>query len=95
MIRPRILFLSACLMGAVAMLSACAGNGPLGTSNQVDVHLDENSNDLAAPQRVADASCRQRGGRARFVLRVQNNEGPRDSSRPLPPDAIFACDPVT
>jgi hypothetical protein len=82
-------------MGAAAMLSACTGSGPGGQRSQVIVHLDENPNDLAAAQRVADAQCRQRGGRARFLLTVHTHSGPRDSSWPLPPDAVFACDPVT
>ena len=93
MIRSWIL--SACLMGTAAMLAACASNGAPGLSNQVIVHLDENPNDLVAAERVADAQCRRQGGRARFLLRIYTHAGPRDSSSPLPPDAVFACDPVT
>jgi hypothetical protein len=85
----------AALAGAALALGACSGSGALGTSNQVIVHLDENPNDLAAAQRIADAECRQRGGRARFVLRVANSFGSRDSYTPLPPDAVFACDPAS
>ena len=68
-------------------LTGCSGSGlgALGTQNQVIVHLDENPNDLAAAQRVADDICRRRGQRARFVIRVANYSGTRDSQQPLPP----------
>jgi hypothetical protein len=59
----------------------------------VIVHLDENPNDLVAAQRVADETCRRRGQRARFVIKIYNFSGSRDSQQPLPPDAVFACDP--
>ena len=84
--------LAAALLALPLALGAC---GSLGTSNQVIVHLDENPNDLVAAQRVADAECRRRGGRARFVIKVYNYAGPRDSAEPQPPDAVFACDPAT
>jgi hypothetical protein len=89
MIRP--VTLGAAFASAAIMLSACGGTG---SSDQVIVHLDENPNDLAAAQRVADAQCRQHGGRARLVLRIHNQGGPLDGSSPLVPDAVFACDPV-
>ena len=81
-------------LGLPLALGACS-SGALGTSNQVIVHLDENPNDLVAAQRVADDICRRRGQRARFVIRVANFQGTRDSQQPLPPDAIYACDPPT
>ena len=89
MIRP--VTLAAGLASVAIMLSACTGTD---SSNQVIVHLDENPNDLAAAQRVADAQCRQHGGQARLVLKIHNQAGPLDSSSPLIPDAVFACDPV-
>ena len=80
---------------AAAMLPlACCSGGSLGTSNQVAVHLDENPNDLAAAQRVADATCRGRGGRARFLTIVTNDAGAREVEDTRPPDAVFACDPA-
>src|SRR5206468_11381173 len=80
---------------AAAMLPlACCSCGSLGTSNQVAVHLDENPNDLAAAQLVADATCRGRGGHARFLAIVTNDAGSREVEELRPPDALFACDPA-
>ncbi len=84
--------LAAVVLALPVVLGGC---GSLGSGNQVIVHLDENPNDLEAAQRVADAECRRRGGRARFVLKVYNYSGNRDGGMPLDPDAIFACDPAT
>jgi hypothetical protein len=80
---------------AVAMLqlAGCAGSS-LGTSNQVVVHLDSDPNDLAAAQRVADAECHRRGGTARFLAKISNDNGPRENDDPSPPDAFFICDPL-
>jgi hypothetical protein len=78
---------------ALSALAGCSGLGALGTSNQVIVRLDENPNDLVAAQRVADQTCGLRGQRARFVVKVYNSSGTRDGQMPLPPDAVFACDP--
>jgi hypothetical protein len=78
---------------ALPALVGCSGLGALGTSNQVIVHLDENPNDLVAAQRVADQTCALRGQRARFIIKVYNSSGTRDGQMPLPPDAVFSCDP--
>jgi hypothetical protein len=79
---------------ALPVLGGCSGRlGALGTSNQVIVHLDENPNDLVAAQRVADQTCGLRGQRARFVIKVYNSSGTRDGQMPLPPDAVFTCEP--
>jgi hypothetical protein len=89
--------MSARVLAAMAALLpiALGACGSLSTANQVIVHLDENPNDLVAAQRVADDACRRRGGRARFIIKLYNYQGPRDSVQPLPPDAVFACDPAT
>jgi hypothetical protein len=76
-------------------LGACSGLGSLSTANQVIVHLDQNPNDLAAAQRVADDTCRRRGGRARFIARLSSDEGSHDVRSPAPPDAVFICDPAS
>jgi len=87
----RLPSLGTSLVFLAAVLSGCSA---VGTSNQVVVHLEEGGSDLGAAQRVADEECRRRGGRARFVLIVQNTTGSRDTFNPLPPDAVFACDPA-
>jgi hypothetical protein len=74
-------------------LAGCSGGSAL--SNQVIVHLDENPNDLAGAQRVADATCRARGGRARLMTVVNNDTGMMENEDTRPPDAVFACDPAT
>jgi hypothetical protein len=83
------------LLGLSPAVTACAGGGlgGLSTANQVIVHLDQNPNDLAAAQRVADAQCGRTGGRARFLARISNDGGSHDVRDPQPPDAVFACDP--
>jgi hypothetical protein len=78
---------------AALSLAGCTGS-PLGTSNQVVVHLDADPNDIAAAQRVADAECHRRGGTARFIAKLANDNGPREFDDPSPPDAFFACDPL-
>jgi hypothetical protein len=78
-----------------SVLAACSALGSLSTANQVIVHLDENPNDLAGAQRIADDACRRRGGRARFIARITSDGGSHDVRSPTTPDAVFTCDPAT
>ncbi len=79
-------------LAAALALAGCTGGSRL--ENQVIVRLDGDPADIAGAQRVADATCERRGGRARFLALVYEDMSliRRDTTRP--PDAVFACDPL-
>ncbi len=80
-------------VGLTVALGGCTGRSLL-DPNQVVVRVEDN-NSIDAATQVAQETCARRGQQARLVAVVNQNMSNRHRNfTPLPPDAVFACDPV-